>query len=218
MSPIIIPTQIPFYSSPSLSSLNSHVSPAPGGGDSGIDLGLCSIHEECNHGGKCDSGFCVCSSGWTGTFCNDRQAIVLPKFDVVVGFIIITIASWFIGDQLSTLRLPLITGYIFTGILAGPHILNLIPEEQIRDLDFIDHIALAFIAFAAGSKLYLRGLQGRVHSVMIVTAGLVVVDYMLGFCMCLALASQVKDVGMEYFRVMLMVMLMVPVYAVDVTA
>lgn len=52
----------------------------------------------------------------------------------------ITIASWTIGKYLPMIRMPLITGYIFVGILAGPYVLNLIPDDEIRKLDFVDKV------------------------------------------------------------------------------
>jgi Kef-type K+ transport system membrane component KefB len=87
--------------------------------------------------------------------------------------------------------MPLITGYIFVGMLAGPHVLDLIPENEIRNLDFVDKIALAFIAFAAGSKLNVRELGGRFRSVGFVVVGLVVVESVLATVFVYVSASDI---------------------------
>jgi len=36
--------------------------------------------------------------------------------------------------------MPLITGYILVGVLAGPHVLNMVPDSDIRKLDFVDKV------------------------------------------------------------------------------
>ncbi|MEP4597063.1 MAG: cation:proton antiporter, partial [Cyclobacteriaceae bacterium] len=69
---------------------------------------------------------------------------------LISGFLIIAIAANQIARVFQKIRLPLITGLIFTGIIAGPYIIGLVPETAKVNLQFINEIALAFIAFAAG--------------------------------------------------------------------
>jgi Kef-type K+ transport system membrane component KefB len=66
------------------------------------------------------------------------------------GFSVTALASQQIGNYFVRFRLPLISGFLATGILAGPYALNLITAEAVESLRFVDEIALAFIAFAAG--------------------------------------------------------------------
>lgn len=86
---------------------------------------------------------------------------------IVLGFLIITIASNQIAKIFQKIRLPLVTGLIFTGVLAGPYLLGLIPVSAKANLQFINEISLAFIAFAAGSELYLRELRSRLKVIQI---------------------------------------------------
>lgn len=94
-------------------------------------------------------------------------------------FAIIATASKQIGDSLKKTGLPLVTGFLLTGIVAGPYVLGLITREATSNLQFLDEIALGFIAFAAGSELYLNELKSRIKTIALVTAGLVVCTFSL---------------------------------------
>lgn len=104
----------------------------------------------------------------------------MNTFLIIAGFVIIALASRQIGQFFTKAHFPLITGFLFTGIIAGPFILGLIPGEAIKKLHFIDQLSLAFIAFAAGSELYLKELRSRLKSIKWVTAGLVMATFTIG--------------------------------------
>lgn len=99
---------------------------------------------------------------------------------LIVGFFIIAVASNQIAKTFQRIRLPLITGLIFTGLIAGPYIAGLIPISAKSNLNFINETALAFIAFAAGAELYLRELRSRINSIKWNTFGQLVVTFVLG--------------------------------------
>ncbi len=103
----------------------------------------------------------------------------ITAISYISGFAIISLASKQIGHFLRRINMPLITGFLFTGIIAGPFILDLIPAEAIHSLRFIDELALAVIAFAAGNELYLKEIRDRFKSITWVTAGLVSVTFTL---------------------------------------
>ena len=88
-------------------------------------------------------------------------------------FAIIAAASKQIGQNLVKTGLPLISGFLFTGIVAGPHVLDLISREACLNLGFVDEISLGYIAFAAGGELYLKELQNRLKTIAWVTTCLV---------------------------------------------
>ena len=94
-------------------------------------------------------------------------------------FAIIAIASKQIGQNLVKTGLPLISGFLLTGIISGPYILNLISVEATLNLRFVDEISLGFIAFAAGGELYLKELKNRLKTIAWVTTGLVVCTFSL---------------------------------------
>jgi len=107
----------------------------------------------------------------------------------IAGFAIIALASKQIGQFFTRFKLPLITGFLFAGILTGPFGLNLITTEALGNLRIIDEISLAVIAFAAGSELYLKELRSRFKSIAWVTIGLVVWPFLLGSLIILLLAD-----------------------------
>jgi Trk K+ transport system NAD-binding subunit/Kef-type K+ transport system membrane component KefB len=97
----------------------------------------------------------------------------------ISSFAILALASKQIGNFFRQINMPLITGFLFTGILIGPFVLKLIPAEASGSLRFIDEIALAVIAFAAGNELFIKDIQNRLKSIAWVTVGLVVSTFTL---------------------------------------
>jgi Trk K+ transport system NAD-binding subunit/Kef-type K+ transport system membrane component KefB len=97
----------------------------------------------------------------------------------IVGFIWILFASDYFAKYLQKIKLPLITGFIVTGIICGPQVLGLIKEEAVSKLNFINDLSLAFIAFAAGAELYLKEIRSRIKSILWNTFGQLVVTFSL---------------------------------------
>ena len=107
------------------------------------------------------------------------------------GFAVIALAAKQVGQFFAKAALPLLTGFLFTGILAGPWVLGLISEGAVEKLRFVDQIALAFIAFAAGGELYLKELRSRFKSIAWVTVGLVSSTFILGSLTVFILADRI---------------------------
>ena len=101
-------------------------------------------------------------------------------FIFVASFTVIVLASKQIGQFFARVKLPLISGFLFTGIVTGPFVLGLISVETTERLRFVAELSLAFIAFAAGSELYLKELRSRFKSIKFVTIGLVISTFTLG--------------------------------------
>lgn len=118
----------------------------------------------------------------------DNISLLLTYF---TGFLIISFASKGIGDFFNRFKLPLISGFLFTGIIAGPYVLGLIELEALENIRFIDEIALAVIAFAAGNELYIKELRDRLKSISWITAGLVVSTFTLGSLTLLLFADAI---------------------------
>ncbi len=127
-----------------------------------------------------------------------QQQIVLT-----LGFLLISISSSQIAKLFQRINLPLITGFVVTGIIAGPYILNLIPKSSSIELSFIREIALAFIAFAAGSELYLRELRSRYKSIKWNTFGQLFVTFILGTITIVALSNFIPFLSGKSFEVRL---------------
>jgi Trk K+ transport system NAD-binding subunit/Kef-type K+ transport system membrane component KefB/mannitol/fructose-specific phosphotransferase system IIA component (Ntr-type) len=103
----------------------------------------------------------------------------LISISYIIGFLIVALASRQIGDWFAVLKLPLITGFLFVGIVAGPYVLNIIPAHAIHQLKFIDELSLAYIAFSAGSELVVRQIKSRFKAIRYVTVGLVLSTFFI---------------------------------------
>ena len=110
------------------------------------------------------------------------EVISLSKdiFISTISLVIVALAARQISLLFVKVKLPLITGFLFVGILCGPFVLNFMTVSSIKSLKFLDQIALAFIAFAAGGELYLKELNSRLNSIKWTTIGLVVGTFILG--------------------------------------
>ena len=94
-------------------------------------------------------------------------------------FGIVAIAARKIAGVFQRLKLPLITGFLAIGLISGPEFLGIIQEEALPRLSFVNDIALAFIAFAVGSELYLKELRSRMKSIVSMTIIQIVVTFSL---------------------------------------
>ncbi len=83
----------------------------------------------------------------------------------LAAFAFTALAAHQIGRFATRFHLPLISGYLLAGLLAGPFILRFMALENVEALRFLDEVSLAFIAFAAGSEMALDELRGRYRSI-----------------------------------------------------
>ena len=98
----------------------------------------------------------------------------------LISFLIVALASKEIGTFFSRYNLPLISGFLAAGVLVGPFGLNMLTAEATEKLHFIDEVSLGFIAFAAGSELYLRDLRGRLKGIAWVTIAQITITLLIG--------------------------------------
>lgn len=105
---------------------------------------------------------------------------LLETIPFLIVFGIVALAADRIGRAGTRIHLPFITGFLLTGILTGPRVLGMIDQGAVDGLGFINHIALAVIAFAAGSELYLEEVRSRLRSILKVTLGIVVATFSIG--------------------------------------
>ncbi len=94
-----------------------------------------------------------------------EESTILQLLVLIGGFALIAVSSNQIARLFQKIHLPLISGLMITGVLAGPYVLNLIPEIAKFRLGFISQTALAYIAFAAGSELYLNEMRSQIQSI-----------------------------------------------------
>ena len=76
-----------------------------------------------------------------------------------MGFLLLI--SYVAAQILKHGKLPLISGYILTGIIAGPYVTGFLSFDMVKQLRLIDDLALSFIALTAGGALHLVSLKER---------------------------------------------------------
>lgn len=99
---------------------------------------------------------------------------------ILITFLVVALASQRFGQLFARFNLPKISGYLVAGIIAGPFVLGIFSTESLEHLRFLEEIALGFIAFAAGSELYLPELKGKLRSIGWITGSLIVTTLILG--------------------------------------
>lgn len=94
----------------------------------------------------------------------------LPRQAVVLLSLAIILLSGFLMTRVTKrLHLPNVSGYIMAGILIGPGVLGLIPQETVAGMDFVSDIALAFIAFGVGKFFKREVLREAGGKVVVIT-------------------------------------------------
>ena len=108
-------------------------------------------------------------------FTKYQEALTLP-----IGFVIVAISANQLARLFQQIHLPLISGLIVMGILAGPYLLNLIPIAAPFQLKYINDVSLGFIAFAAGAELYLNELKKQINSIKWNSFGQLFITFIIG--------------------------------------
>ncbi|NOQ91557.1 MAG: potassium transporter TrkA [Flavobacteriaceae bacterium] len=109
----------------------------------------------------------------------------------IIGFLIVAIAANQIAKIFQKIKFPLITGFIITGIIAGSSFLNFITPSAVKNLNFLNEIALSIIAFSAGAELYLDDLRSRLKSIKWMTIGQLVITFVLSSVVIYFIADKI---------------------------
>mmetsp|Transcript_144571 Transcript_144571/g.252033 ORF Transcript_144571/g.252033 Transcript_144571/m.252033 type:complete len:426 (-) Transcript_144571:34-1311(-) len=103
--------------------------------------------------------------------------------------ILLSFASYSVGQFLRRWSLPIISGYLLTGILSGPYVLVMISGEATASLRMLDELALSQIAFAAGAELHLQELRAHRSAICYTLLGLMTATFSLLFVTMLTFTS-----------------------------
>lgn len=85
-----------------------------------------------------------------------------PKSLAALGFVLL--AAYTLGEITGKFKLPKITGYIVTGLLFGPYVINLFSVGVVEDIKLINSLAVALIALTAGAEMKLDSLKAVARS------------------------------------------------------
>jgi len=93
---------------------------------------------------------------------NDTTIVLLSLSSILLaGFLVTRITK--------LAKLPNVTGYIIAGILIGPYVLNLIPQQMVDNMGFVSDIALTFIAFGVGRFFKKENFKETGFGVIVIT-------------------------------------------------
>lgn len=115
----------------------------------------------------------------------------LPDPALLLRFALLAIASQVISKLCPYLGLPRITGYLVTGVVVGPYVLNLLERPQLHQLRVLDELAMAYIGLTAGSKLHWNSMRPMLSSILLVTLLLAVSQYIIGTVTVAVLAESI---------------------------
>jgi Kef-type K+ transport system membrane component KefB len=91
---------------------------------------------------------------------------------------IILLVAYCFGYLLEKIGLPRIVGYILAGLFMGPFFLNIYTFSEIEDLNFVNNLVLAFIAFSAGGELRLVNIRRVLKTIVYLISGISVVIFL----------------------------------------
>ncbi|MDO4271269.1 MAG: cation:proton antiporter [Eubacteriales bacterium] len=94
---------------------------------------------------------------------------VSESVSVLIALSVMLFAGFLVTRITKRLHLPNVSGFILAGILIGPHLLHLVPDDMIDRMGFVSDIALAFIAFSVGKFFKKEVLRQTGRSVIILT-------------------------------------------------
>jgi Kef-type K+ transport system membrane component KefB len=97
------------------------------------------------------------------------------------------IAAALAGGIFERIRLPRITGYLVFGMVCGPYLANVVDRTMARDLQFVNGLAIALIAFMAGLELNFRHLAPRMTAMLRLGTAMLAVCY-IGVFVCIWIA------------------------------
>jgi Kef-type K+ transport system membrane component KefB len=75
------------------------------------------------------------------------------------------LSAFLMGSVFKSLRLPRLTGYLTTGIIVGPQVLDLVSTPMVSNLQIFNGVATALIALTAGVELDLRAMKPLLRSI-----------------------------------------------------
>ena len=83
----------------------------------------------------------------------------------------ILLAAYLLALLLKNVKLPKLTGYMLLGILFGPAGFNFLDMENMQQLNFLENLALSFIALTAGGELKFHKIKQQISSISFILLG-----------------------------------------------
>ncbi len=107
---------------------------------------------------------------------------------LLVGIMLLT--SFLFAELIKKAHLPRLTGYMMMGIILGASGIRFLTEVRIDNLQFLENLALAFIALTAGGELRFRALKANIKSILGILSGQVIIIFFGILFLFILLAGQ----------------------------
>ncbi len=89
--------------------------------------------------------------------------------DVLLSLGTATLIGLIFNRIVKLLGLPNVTGYLVAGVIIGPCVFQIIPNEWVGSLTLLVNVALGFIAFSIGSEFHIKKIAKIGKSVFVIT-------------------------------------------------
>jgi Kef-type K+ transport system membrane component KefB len=86
---------------------------------------------------------------------------------LAAGFLLL--AALLMGDLFKRCGLPKLTGYLATGMIAGPYVLGLVSATMLIDLRIFNGVAISLIALTAGTEMDVRALRPLFRGILLIS-------------------------------------------------
>jgi Kef-type K+ transport system membrane component KefB len=120
---------------------------------------------------------------------NDQ--LELPNFFYTLQLMLVCLASRQIGVWFETFGLPVISGFLLGGMLAGPHLLGLLTLHATQSLRVVDQISIAGICLLAGSELYVPALKRHARNILIIMVSMMSATFAFTFATVFAISDYI---------------------------
>ncbi len=90
----------------------------------------------------------------------------MPIYEQALGIALIMLLGLLGGRLARRMKMPMVVGYVFTGLLLGPSLLNIIPPELNKELEIIKTLGLGIIALTLGGELEFKRLKSILRSIV----------------------------------------------------
>lgn len=98
------------------------------------------------------------------SFLPEETSLVGSGAALAFGFVLL--AAIQSGTIFAGVKLPRLTGYLVSGFVAGPSVLNLVTDRMLSDLKLVNGVAIGLIALSAGGELNFKRLRGKYLSIL----------------------------------------------------
>jgi len=88
---------------------------------------------------------------------------------LVLGLLLVS--AWVFGTGTKKIHIPMLSGFLLYGMVAGPHGLGLIKAADLDMLRFTDFFALSLIAITAGGELKISSIRSQISLYSFLTGG-----------------------------------------------